>query len=44
VSALVESWPLLALGWASASVGALMVAAGFAGWGLHSGWLSSLLG
>jgi ribosomal protein L12E/L44/L45/RPP1/RPP2 len=44
VSALIESWPLLLLGWASASVGALMVAAGFAGWTLHSDWLASLLG
>ena len=44
VSALIESWPLLLLGLASASVGALMVAAGFAGWGLHSEWLASLLG
>ena len=44
VSALIESWPLLVLGWVSASVGTLMVAAGFAGWGLHSDWLASLLG
>lgn len=44
VAALVESGPLLWLGWAFGGFGLLMGLAGFFGWGIHPDFLANLLG
>lgn len=43
VSALVESFALLFVAWASGSMGIFMGLAGFIGWKIHLGWLATLL-
>ncbi len=43
VAALVSSFPLLFLAWGSGMIGIVMGLAGFLGWGIHPGWLVTLL-
>lgn len=43
VAALVESFPLLFLAWASGATGMAFGLAGFLGWDIHPDWLAALL-
>lgn len=43
VAALVESFPLLFLAWASGGAGIIFGLAGFLGWDIHPEWLAALL-
>jgi len=44
VSALVESFPVLAISWVFAAFGLLMGVSGFAGWRIHPDFLATFLG